>query len=296
MATPGKFILGLGKLRRRKILAVKELRSGVPFRVDPKNPRRGWATCPMGGPSCEGERYLQFSVGATGICKPCSSIAQRTLTGKVNHPTGALILYDKRDPTEPKNHQRRMFLCANRSHNSDCLRKSAAWLVTMHGREWRGLCPACLRFEGSLRRIREDRTLPNGTRILYSEEDERGMVPIEFSLCKHQRKELRRSVTGHARRLGVACRACFESPATLAKRLVELQKDVPQESKKKTGRPAKITEATVKTAFNALGAAARQEEVAEHIGVTDRAFRDWLRAQDMSYRQCQQIFVETGRK
>jgi hypothetical protein len=184
-----EFISGLGKLRNRKIPAVKELRVGGKVRLDPTNPRRGWVTCPIGGPNCEGTRNRQFSVGATGNCMPCSGYLKRLAVAYPEHSSGAIPLPKEFDPGNPTA-KRRAFICANANKGyPDCLGKDFGWRGYFKKRNWRGLCKACLRREGGHRKDTEDRTLENGTKVLLSQEDDQEMVPIVYATCQHIRKE-----------------------------------------------------------------------------------------------------------
>jgi hypothetical protein len=216
----GEFILGKGQVRKRKIPAIKVLRSGVKARRDPNNPQRGWVTCPVGGPGCEGERYIQLNSECTGRCRTCFGYTKQTHGIGERHASGAIPLYDEWDPASPYTTKKRAFLCANPDNNPDCLKKSYGWTSDFKDPKWGGKCQACVRFGGGHRKIKTDRILKNGTKILLTKENERGEVPIEYFLCKHQRWESRDQALAHAKRLGTLCRACYEDPTALAERIV----------------------------------------------------------------------------
>jgi hypothetical protein len=248
-ATTSEFILHKRLFRTRKISAVKELRDGVKARRDHNNPQFGWVTCPVGGPHCAGERYRQLHVSMTGVCQPCSSLSRRLSCSRPKHISGAIPLVER----HPNNPKKFAFICANSRRNPDCLQKDYGWLSYFTKPEWRGLCKACLRFDGGHGKDRVDRTLKNGTRVLLSQEDDHGMVPVQYATCKHIRKESRDQILAHVGRLGKVCRACWENPIALAERIVELsQLDAPinshlqasfnitTEEKQKRGRRAGV--------------------------------------------------------
>lgn len=273
----------------RSCAQVKELPDGLKARRDSQNPSWGWVTCPVGGPDCEGERYIRLAdLDATRRCVPCYGLSRRTLTGTRRHKSGAIIDYDRPDPDSKR--KRFMFTCANPDNNPGCLKEAYGYTTDFLNEDWRGRCPTCVDY-------RADVTLANGTRIGYSEENERGEVPIYFSLCKHDRWVTRKRAPSLYTVLGVICRTCFENPAALAQRLAELAASgtpAPTKPEGKRGRKSSITEANVRAAFKALGALALQDEVAEYVGVEPRTFRDWLKNKKLTYRQCQQRFGESG--
>jgi len=136
------------------VMMVIDLPSGGRIRPDPADGRRAFVTCPGpgGGRPCPspGERHVAMPrrlETCTGRCPECKNESARLFTGAAPHESGAVRLYDERDPARPREN-RRAFVCADRAkpkgdRDPDCIGKDFASFTTMQGSRWRGLCRNC---------------------------------------------------------------------------------------------------------------------------------------------------------
>jgi hypothetical protein len=234
--------------RQKRRARVEELSSGARVRRDPDNTTRGWVTCPD-CPEPKQERYLFIPSGANfekfpGRCTGCSARRKRTLTGIVQHPSGATLLLDERDPADQRN--RAAFECANAGQYPDCLAKSFGWLQLFKTPTWPGLCKHCMSNRPPLRKIADDLILMNGsggtegTRFLFSQEDDQEMVPVVYGGCGCTRRVLRQHIIQQYRKgtyWPKVCRECRNNPVRLIERLTHGARD--KSFEQKTGNASK---------------------------------------------------------
>jgi len=297
------------ELRRKKYAAEGHttLLSGGTVRRDPDNPKYGWVTCPEGSSECEGERYVFVHFGKslrnlTGVCRPCLGWRRRR-TERDEHPSGALVRRDERDPS---NSRRVVFICPNPKKQPGCLGKSYAWLKAFDDPDYCGLCENC-QGNDPPNKIKKDLILKDGpdgtdgTQILYSQ-DEGQRVRVRYWQCGHTQPLTRQTIavmlSRHRlgkRRWPPRCHQCFLNPDALAERiaaekLAEMgvqahpQNSNVQEkgdaqkiaSSRKGGRERKLTDQKVLNEIDALGSRVSVSALARNFQCSRATINNWV--------------------
>lgn len=156
---------------------------------DPADPNKRAVTCGR----CEKTWYATPQFGEenkkwSGLCPECKP---RKYTGERTLPKGTKALFDKRKVVPSPSGKRGLrykVAIQCRGCFEETGEEKDAWLCVIirylkGQRKWKELCHECLRKSGALRRLKNEKTAPSGTRTLFQVVNEKDEVQIIYALC-----------------------------------------------------------------------------------------------------------------